>query len=105
MLTKEQAIKFFDDKKWEPMTPFQRAGFQLFQDCLCMPFKIFHEAMELVFKRKIEHQEYMYCVHNLRLEMLNIAACNIGEFSSLGAFQLGFEYGKYFGKEEAKNKK
>lgn len=45
-MTKEQAIKLFDSNFWENMPYEHRALFQMFEDRLCMPFDIFHEAVQ-----------------------------------------------------------
>jgi hypothetical protein len=44
--TKEEAIEFADGEKWKSMTAIDRAIFQLEQDRLCMPFAVFHAAIE-----------------------------------------------------------
>jgi len=45
-LTKEEAIKFAEEKKWEGMSAIELASFQITQECLCMPFDVFHKAVE-----------------------------------------------------------
>jgi len=57
-LTEEEAIEFFDGEKWKTMSFFERAEFQLFQDCLCMPFSVFHEAVEESLKRPVFTHEF-----------------------------------------------
>lgn len=52
-LTKEQAIKFADSNLWEKMSYKQIVDFQLFQQKLCMPFSIFHQAMEEMLKHPV----------------------------------------------------
>lgn len=59
-LTKKEAIDFYDSKKWDFMTFKEKVDFQLFQDRLCMPFAIFHEAMEKVFNRPIWTHEFAF---------------------------------------------
>ncbi|TXH43976.1 MAG: hypothetical protein E6Q97_33410 [Desulfurellales bacterium] len=44
-MTKEDAIAFYEAKKWEQMTLKERALFQLKEPRLCMPFTDFHEAV------------------------------------------------------------
>lgn len=53
MLTKEQALKLYNSKFWEEMTYEQIAMFQLFEERLCMPFGIFHKAIEKTLKRPV----------------------------------------------------
>ncbi len=38
---------------WEEMSDYDRAKFQLFEDRLCMPFKVFHAAIESVLGRPV----------------------------------------------------
>lgn len=45
-LTKENAVALVETKFWEQMTPYQIASFQLFQSRLCMPFDVFHGAVD-----------------------------------------------------------
>jgi hypothetical protein len=45
-MTYEQALKLLDSKFWENMSYEHRAVFQIFEKRLCMPFSIFHEAVE-----------------------------------------------------------
>jgi hypothetical protein len=59
-LTKEQAIAFYDNKLYENMTLKQRAEFQLEQDRLCMPFDIFHEAIEKTLDRPVFTHEFAF---------------------------------------------
>lgn len=53
MLTKEQALKLYNTQFWKEMTYEQIAKFQLFEERLCMPFDIFHEAIEKTLKRPV----------------------------------------------------
>lgn len=59
-LTKEQAIAFADNKCWESMNYRQRAEFQMEQDRLCMPFDVFHEAMEKTLGRPVFTHEFAF---------------------------------------------
>jgi hypothetical protein len=59
-LTKEQAIAFFDSKCYETWTPEQIVDFQLFQDRLCMPFDVFHAAIEKVLGRPVFTHEFAF---------------------------------------------
>jgi hypothetical protein len=52
-MTKEEAIKLADSRFWEGMTPRERATFQLFEDRLCMPLDVFHEALEEALGRPV----------------------------------------------------
>jgi hypothetical protein len=59
-LTQEQAIRFADSKEYENWTPNQIVDFQLFQKQLCMPFPVFHEALEKVLKRPVFTHEFAF---------------------------------------------
>jgi hypothetical protein len=57
-MDKEQAIEFYNSKKWESMTDIEKVKFQLYESKLCMPFSIFQEAMESVLGRPIYTHEF-----------------------------------------------
>lgn len=56
-LSKEQAIAFSERKAYEPMTDRAKAEFQLLQDKLCMPFSVFHQAVEKTLNRPVYAHE------------------------------------------------
>lgn len=45
-MNREQAVKIADSKWWENKTAQEIAEFQLVEEKLCMPFSIFHKAVE-----------------------------------------------------------
>jgi hypothetical protein len=57
-LTKEEAIALFDSKAWEAWSPRDRATFQMAQDLLCMPFSVFHQAVEETLGRAVFTHEF-----------------------------------------------
>jgi hypothetical protein len=57
-MTHEEAVALFDSKAWEAWTDFQRVEFQLFEERLCMPFGVFHEAVEKVLGRSVFSHEF-----------------------------------------------
>lgn len=59
-LTKEQAIAFSENKCYKNMTYRQIAEFQMEQDRLCMPFNVFHEAIEKVLGRPVFIHEFAF---------------------------------------------
>lgn len=59
-LTREQAIAFHDSKAYEPLSCRERALFQMEQDCLCMPFGVFHEAVEKTLGRPVFTHEFAF---------------------------------------------
>ena len=67
-LTKEQAIAFAENNCYENMTYRQIAEFQMEQDRLCMPFGVFHEAMEKTLGRRVFTHEFAFC-EKLRKEL------------------------------------
>lgn len=59
-LTKEQAIAFCENKCYEGMSYRQIAEFQIEQDRLCMPFDVFHEAIEKTLGRPVYTHEFAF---------------------------------------------
>lgn len=57
-VTKEQAIALNDNKFYEGLTAKEIVEFQLFRDKLCMPFPVFHKAMEEALGRSIWTHEF-----------------------------------------------
>lgn len=57
-LGKEQAIAFAESGAWKQMTAIERATFQMNQTLLCMPFEVFHQAMEEALKRPVWTHEF-----------------------------------------------
>lgn len=68
-MTKEQAIAFADTKAYEQLSDRQKVELQLFQDKLCMPFDVFHEATEKVLGRPVFTHEFGW-PDNLKKEFL-----------------------------------
>lgn len=68
-LTKEQAIAFAENKCYEGMTYRQIAEFQIEQDKLCMPFGIFHEAIEKTLGRPVFTHEFGFNREGLKKEL------------------------------------
>lgn len=57
-LTKEQAIELAESGAWKDMNLRQRAEFQMLQNRLCMPFDVFHEAVEKTLGRPVYTHEF-----------------------------------------------
>lgn len=68
-LTEDQAKAVYESRVWETWTPHQKVEFQLFTDRLCMPFDIFHGAVEEVLGRGVFTHEFAFVDH-LRREFL-----------------------------------
>lgn len=69
-MTKKEAKELYDSKFWENMSFRKRAEFQLFTNLLCMPFSIFHEAVEKTLGRPVYTSEFGLNVEGLRKEIL-----------------------------------
>lgn len=69
-MTKEQAIALYESKFWEPLTYRERATFQLFEELLCMPFGVFHEAMEKTLGRPVFTHEFGLNYEGLKSELI-----------------------------------
>jgi hypothetical protein len=71
-LTQEQAIKLGESKFWEKMSYRDRAGFQLFEERLCMPFGVFHEAVEKSLGRPVWTHEFGMNLDGIKKEFLGV---------------------------------
>lgn len=69
----EQARAFGESNIWKDWVPEHIVGFQLYQDRLCIPFNVFHEAIEKVLKRPVWTHEFAF-PENLRMELEGIRA-------------------------------
>ena len=68
-LTKESCIKLFNSTFWNDMETRDIAMFQLFNDRLCMPFDVFHKALEDTLGRPVfTHELGSSNVENIREE-------------------------------------
>lgn len=68
-ITKEQAIKLAESKFYEMLTSDEIVKFQLFEPKLCMPFNVFHEAIEKVLDRPVYTHEFAF-IDELKKEYL-----------------------------------
>ena len=57
-MTKEEAIALFESGFWEHLTSEERAKFQMQEDLLCMPFGVFHKAVEETLGRPVYTHEF-----------------------------------------------
>ena len=67
--TTEQAIAFGEAKLYEKMSDREKVQFQLFQEKLCMPFDVFHKAIENVLGRPVYTHEFAF-IGELQKEFL-----------------------------------
>lgn len=72
-MTRDQAIALFESKFWETMGFRERAMFQLFEDKLCMPFEVFHEAIEKALDRPVFTHEFGLNPDGLKAELMGEA--------------------------------
>lgn len=56
-LTKQEAIEFYNSKVYESWSLEQIAIFQLFQECLCVPFELFMSSLSHILKRSVYNHE------------------------------------------------
>lgn len=66
-LTKQQAIYLADSEAWRDMSERAIAEFQMIQEKLCMPFEVFHKALESTLGRPV-------FTHELGLNRVGIMA-------------------------------
>lgn len=65
-LTRDQAVALYDSRFWRYLNLEERACFQLSEDRLCMPFPVFHHAVEVCLQRKVAAGEYLWPKRLLR---------------------------------------
>ncbi len=58
-LNRDQAVALYDSEFWRYLNAEERACFQLTVGRLCMPFLIFHQAVELCLNRRVTAAEYL----------------------------------------------
>ena len=58
--TKEQAIAIYEGGEWKDWTDEEVVKLQLFQDKLCVPFGVFHKAIEIVLGRPVWTHEFAF---------------------------------------------
>lgn len=64
-MTEEEAIKLYDSGFWKHLDHKERAEFQLQEPRLCMPFGVFHEAVEKAIGRPVYTHEFVDLAHLL----------------------------------------
>ena len=57
-MTKDEAVKLYDSDFWKDMSEKEIVAFQLFEDRLCMPFSVFHLAVEHCLARPVFTHEF-----------------------------------------------
>src|SRR6478736_409210 len=69
-MTPQEAKAFGESKVWESWTHEQIVRLQLFQMNLCVPWSIFHEAIEKVLNRPVYTHEFGLNYDGIVLEYL-----------------------------------
>jgi hypothetical protein len=69
-MTQDEAIKLYESGFWEAMSFRDRAIFQMFEDRLCMPFSVFHEAIEKALDRPVFTHEFGLNRDGLKKELM-----------------------------------
>jgi len=72
--TKEQALDFAENRRWEGMNYNEIAAFQLEQNLLCMPWAVFHEAVEKALGRPVWTHEFGFNQEGLKQELAGACA-------------------------------
>ena len=70
-LTETESALFAESGVWEPMTSEERARFQIAQRLLCMPFGVFHQAVEDTLGRSVTTYGFGVNADGLRAELLD----------------------------------
>ena len=69
ILSKEQAVRLSKSEFWLNLNNYQIALFQLSFDTLCMPWDVFHEAVESALDREVYTHEFQN-LNDLKEELL-----------------------------------
>ena len=69
-MTKEEAIALYKTEFWSSMTAEEIATFQLFEEKLCLPLDVFHEALEKTLGRPVWTHEFACDLNGLKMELL-----------------------------------
>ncbi len=69
-MTTEEAVALAKSEFWTSLTFEEIAKFQLFEPKLCMPFSIFHEAVEKTLGRPVYTHEFGLNWDGLKSELL-----------------------------------
>jgi len=59
-LSEKDALKIFHSKVWKEWTHEEIVRFQLFEERLCVPFHLYHKAIEKVLDRNVWTHEFVY---------------------------------------------
>lgn len=59
-MSKDEAIAFAESRIWQKWTKAQLAVFQLYQQKLCIPIHVFHDAIEETLGRPVWTHEFAF---------------------------------------------
>ena len=69
--TAQDAIEFAEREGWKDMSYEQRAKFQMSHGLSCMPFDVFHEAVEKTLGRPVYTHEFGLNMDGLKAELFD----------------------------------
>lgn len=69
-MNEAEAVQLYDSRFWENMNLLERAKFQLWENRLCMPFDVFHDAVEKTLGRPVWTHEFAMNRDGLKTELL-----------------------------------
>jgi len=70
-MLKKSAKELYETEFWKGLSYHEKVKFQLFEKRLCMPFSIFHEALEESLGRPVFTHEMGYNLEGIQKEFLN----------------------------------
>ena len=73
-MTKKQAVALGESKWWQSKTARELAMFQLHEPLLCMPFDVFHKAVEEALQRPVFTHEFGLNWDGLKKELVTAKA-------------------------------
>lgn len=56
--TKKQSLKIYKSDIWKDMSNEEIVKLQLYQECICVPFKVFKDAIKSVLGRDVYTHEF-----------------------------------------------
>ena len=69
-MTEKQAIALAESGFYKTMSHKEIAMFQMFEPLLCMPFDVFHEALEKTLGRPVYTHEFALNAEGIKKELL-----------------------------------
>jgi len=58
-LTQREAQTYYFSGAWEKLSPLEIVKLQLYQERMCVPFKVFQQSINQVFGRKVHELAYV----------------------------------------------